>query len=66
MIGTVGQCYWRGFMKRRNHQMKSKRGTKHALNRSTWSNYRNLDHMYLHSYREIEDIDWAIRLEEPA
>ena len=64
-LGTVGQGYWRGFMKRHGHKIVSKRGAKYALNRAEWSTYRNFDDMYKHIYDEMELSGVAKRMDEP-
>ena len=41
------------------------RGANYALDRSTWSTYRNFDNTYSHMYREMDGASLAAQLEEP-
>lgn len=44
--GSVGQSYWRAFVKRNSHRIKSKRGQKYELDWQNWTTYANFVNMY--------------------
>ena len=46
--GKVGMSYWRSFMHRNSHIIRSKPGCQFSVDRSNWSNYLNFRDMYLH------------------
>ena len=50
--GTVGNRYWRRFLKRNRHRIRSKSGKKYAIDRADWTTYLNFWDMYNH----IEDV----------
>ena len=64
--GTVGSGYWAGFMKRRGHQICSKKGEKYELDRASWTTYANFADMYNHIYKEICDTGVARKRKEAA
>ena len=51
-LGKVGATYWRGFMRRNGHRLKSKVGKRFAVDRSNFTSYLNFRDMYDH----IEDV----------
>ena len=51
-LGRVGHAWWRKFLLRNNHLLRSKSGKKYAFDRSNFSTYLNFSDMYEH----IEDI----------
>ena len=51
-LGKVGIKYWRNFLKRNRHLLRSKSGRKYAVDRCNWTTYLNFADMYEH----IEDI----------
>ena len=53
--GTVGVGYWRGFKKRNEHKIVTKKGAKYELDRDKWTTYANFTDMYKHIYEEMED-----------
>ena len=61
----VGVGYWNGFRKRNGHLVFLKRGAKYELDRSKWTAYTNLAHMYNHIYDEMIDACIAAKLETP-
>lgn len=63
--GTVGRKYWRNFMKRHGHKIRSKRGQKYSLDRANWSTYANFKDMYDHNIEEMEVAGVAVRRTEP-
>ena len=62
-MGKVGRGYWRGFRKRNNHLLVSKRGQKYELDRSMWSTYANFKQMYDQVGDELVDAGVARKLE---
>ena len=63
--GTVGQGYWRSFLKRYKNQIVSKRGQKYELNRQNWTTYANFSNMYNHAIDAMVDAGLAVKLREP-
>ena len=47
-LGKIGRRYWRGFLKRNEHKLRSKKGKKYDLDRSNWTTYLNFADMYDH------------------
>ena len=60
----LGKGYYRGFMKRNEHRLMSKRGVKFASNRSEWSTYQNFRIMYDGVYDEMVAAGVAEHLNE--
>ena len=60
--GTVGQGYWRSFLKRYKNQIVSKRGQKYELNRQNWTTYANFSNMYNHAIDAMVDAGLVIKL----
>ncbi len=44
--GSLGQSYWRAFLKRNSHRTVSKRGQKYELDQQNWTTYANFVNMY--------------------
>ena len=51
-LGKIGRSYWKGFLKRNKHKIRSKKGKRYDLDRSNWTTYLNFKDMY----DNIEDI----------
>ena len=51
-LGTLGSSYYYAFMKRHREKIVSKRGIKFDLNRTSWTQYGNFQHMY----EDVEDL----------
>ena len=64
--GSVGISYWRKFMKRNEHRIVSKRGTKYELNSQNWTTYKNFVNTYHHTIEEIVHARVAEPLPNPA
>ena len=47
-LGTVGTGYWRKFLKRHRHRLRSKSGKKFGCDRANYSGYLNFVDMYQH------------------
>ena len=62
---TVGVGYYHGFMKRNEHLLTAKRGSKYELDRDRWTTYANFDQMYDHIYDELVDAKVAYKLNTP-
>jgi hypothetical protein len=62
-MGKVGRGYWRGFRRRNNHMLVSKRGQKYELDRSMWSTYANFIQMYDQVGEELVNAGVARKLE---
>ena len=62
-LPTVGRGYWANFMKRRGHEICSKRGEKYELDQAQWTTYANFKDMYKHIYMEMEDAGVATKRE---
>ena len=62
-MGKVGRGYWRGFRRRNNHLLVSKRGQKYELDRSMWSTYANFVQMLDQVGEELVDAGVARKLE---
>ena len=54
LTGQVGKGYWQLFMKRNRSKIRSTRGQKYELDRSTWTTYANFSDMYMHNYTEMQ------------
>ena len=65
MNQLVGYGYWRGFMKRNQHLLVSKKGKKYELNRDNWCTYTNMKAMYDHIIEEMINSNLAVKLEDP-
>ena len=64
--GQVGMAYWRQFMHRNAHLIKSKPGRQFSVDRSNWSNYLNFRDMYLHIMEVMcNEYKIATKLDEP-
>ena len=63
--GTVGIGYWKGFKKRNEHLIVSKRGGKYELDRDKWTTYSNFYDMYNHIYDEMIDAKVASIYDDP-
>ena len=63
--GTVTKAWWRGFLRRHEHEIVTKRGEKFALNRSDWTTLPNIKQMYEVIYDEMVDAGVAIELQTP-
>ena len=65
-LGKVGLSYWRSFLKRQGHQVRSKVAKKYAIDRSNWTSYLNFKDMYLHIKDVLlNDSKIAIKLDDP-
>jgi hypothetical protein len=64
-LGRVTKNWWRGFLRRHEHEIVTKRGEKFALNRHDWTTYDNIKQMYDVIYDEMLDAKVAILLDEP-
>lgn len=62
----VGPGYWRGFRKRNDHLLVSKKGCKFELDRSQWSTYSNFGQMYDQIGEELVDAGLATEREVAA
>ena len=60
-IGKVGLNYWRNFMIRNGHKIRSKNGKKYAVDRSNFTSYLNFKDMY----DQIEEVLIEIKLTIP-
>ena len=47
-LGKIGRKYWKGFLKRNEFKIRSKKGKKYDLDRSNWTTYLNFADMYDH------------------
>ena len=47
-LGKVGPKYWKLFLKRNKHLLRSKSGKRYSVNRSSWTSYLHFRDMYLH------------------
>ena len=65
LCGQVGKGYWQGFMKRNRSKIRSTRGQKYELDRSSWTTYANFSDMYKHNYTEMEEAKVAELLASP-
>ena len=63
--GQIGKGYWQGFMKRNRSKIRSTRGQKYELDRSSWTTYANFSDMYKHNYTEMEEAKVAELLASP-
>lgn len=59
----LGWGYWRNFMKRNGHLIKSKKAVKFDFKRAEWCTYRNFKVMYDEIYKEMEKGGIAARIE---
>ena len=65
-LGLVGRNYWRGFMKRNSHRLKSKPGKKFSTDRSNFTTYLNFKEMYDHVEEVmVNDCKVGVKLDEP-
>ena len=60
---TLGAGYWRGFLKRNHHAIRSKRAVKFEVKRAEWCTYDNFLQMYEGVYKEMAECGIASRLE---
>ena len=60
----LGQGYWRGFMRRNGHIVKSKRAVKFDYKRADWCTYANFLMMYREVYKEMVKGGIAVRLDD--
>jgi hypothetical protein len=51
--GHLGWGYWKGFMKRNGHLIKSKKAVKFDSKRADWCTYQNFETMYKEVYNEM-------------
>jgi hypothetical protein len=63
--GKVTTGWWRGFLKRHENEIVTKRGEKFALNRHDWTTFENIQQMYDVIYDELVDARVALALSEP-
>ena len=63
--GLVTKAWWRGFLKRHEHEIVTKRGEKFALNRSEWTTLPNIKQMYDVIFDEMLDAGVAVSLLTP-
>ena len=63
--GKVTNGWWRGFLRRNENKLVTKRGEKFALNRHDWTTLPNIKQMYEVIYDEMEDAGVAIELQTP-
>ncbi len=61
--GEVGRGWWRGFLRRNEHQIVTKRGERFAIDRSKWTTLANVKQMYDILYNEMVEAKIAKRLE---
>ena len=59
----LGQGYWRGFMKRNGHIVKSKKSVKFDYKQADWCTYANFLMMYCEVYKEMVKGGIAVRLD---
>ena len=64
--GSVGQSYWRAFLKRNAHKIISKRGQKYELDRQNWTTYANFVDMYNQCIEQMVRAGVAKKRMEPA
>ena len=64
-VSKVGRGYWAGFMKRRGHEICSKKGESHELDYLAWTTYANFNDMYQPVYDDMDDAGIAVVREEP-
>ena len=64
--GSVGQSYWRAFLKRNAHKIISKRGQKYELDRQNWTTYANFVNMYDQCIEQMVRAGVAKKRIEPA
>ena len=50
---SLGLGYWRSFMKRNAHLIRSKKGVKFDNKRAEWCNYLNIKEMYDEIYNNL-------------
>lgn len=62
---TVGEGYWRGFMRRNEEKLVNTVGKKYDLARDKWSTYGNFKDMYEHIIHEMVEAKVAVKLDEP-
>jgi hypothetical protein len=60
----LGQGYWRGFMSRNGHIVKSKKSVKFDYKRADWCTYANFLMMYREVYKEMVKGGIAVRLDD--
>ncbi|KAL3804780.1 hypothetical protein ACHAW5_001887 [Stephanodiscus triporus] len=63
--GRVTTGWWRGFLRRHEDKLVTKRGEKFALNRSDWTTLPNIKQMYEVIYDEMVDANVAVSLDSP-
>ena len=63
---TVGKGYWRGFLKRNHHLIRSKRAVKFEAKQAEWCTYDNFLKMYEEVYKEMTDCGIASKLKAKA
>ena len=63
--GRVTKGWWRGFLRRHEDKLVTKRGEKFALNRSDWTTLPNIKQMYEVIYDEMVDANVAVALDTP-
>jgi hypothetical protein len=63
--GKVTNGWWRGFLRRNENKLVTKRGEKFALNRHDWTTLPNIKQMYDVIYDEMVDACVAVSLQHP-
>ena len=63
-LPKIGRGYWQGFMRRRGHEICSKKGEKYELDRASWTTYANFNDMYKHVYDKMVDAGVAVVRDE--
>jgi hypothetical protein len=58
----LGTGYWRGFMKRNRHLIRSKRGVKFEAKRAEWCTYDNFLQMYEEVYKQMVECGVASKV----
>ena len=63
--GRVTKGWWKGFLRRNENKLVTKRGEKFALNRHDWTTLPNIKQMYDVIYDEMVDSCVAVSLQHP-
>ena len=64
-LASVGDAYWRYFLKRNNHLLDSDTGTTQSVCRKEWSTYLNMTNMFNLAYEVMDESSILEKLEKP-